>query len=99
MFYDTNDKSYDVLCEQFAQSTDEENLKYINYYMLAYGENYFYSEKIQKDVLRNNLLKKISREYIGERGNFGLMAPEERDSYSPVKYDEIPFLLGQEFSI
>lgn len=99
LFYDSCDTSYDVLLEQFSQSTDEENLKHINYYMLAFGENYFYSEKIQKDVLRNDSLKKVSQEYIGERGNFGIMAPEERKEYSPIKYDEIPFILGQEFSL
>jgi len=99
MFYDSNDKSYDVLYEQFSQSTDEENLRYINYYILALGENYFYSEKIQKDVLRNDSLKKVSQEYIGERGNFGIMTLEERKSYSPVKYDEIPFVLGREFAL
>lgn len=99
MFYDFKDKSYEALCEQFSQSTNEENLKYINYYMFAFGENYFYSEKIQKDVLRNALLKKVSREYIGERGNFGIMIQEKREEYSPVKYDEIPFILGKEFAL
>lgn len=100
MFYDAADTSYDSLYEQFANSTEEENLKYVNYYMLALGENYFYSEKISKTILQDKSLKKISQEYIGERGNFGVMTATTRsDLYTPVEYDEIPFLLGREYAL
>lgn len=99
MFYDVTDTSYDTLYEQFLSSTEDENLRYINYYMLAFGENYFYSERINKIILQDNSLKKVSQEYIGERGNFGVTTLMESVIYNPVKYNEIPFLLGKEFAL
>lgn len=100
MFYHSDDISYDVLLEQFANSSDEENLKYINYYMLALGENYFYSEKINIDFFSDSSLKKVSQEYIGERDNFGVITSETMQrTYVPVKYDEIPFILGRDYAL
>ena len=67
--------------------------------MLALGENYFYSGKIKKELFSNAALKKISREYIGERGDFGVISESTKKSkYMPVKYDEIPFLLDKFYS-
>lgn len=99
LFYYYEDSSYDVLKQQFEESSDDVNLRYINYYMLALGENYFYSGKIKKELFSNAALKKISREYIGERGDFGVISESTKKSkYMPVKYDEIPFLLDKFYS-
>lgn len=100
LFYYHEDSSYDILKKQFEDASDEENLKYVNYYMLALGENYFYSAKIRDEFFTNSNLKKISREYMGERGNFGIVSEFTKGTnYKPVKYDEIPFLLGKKYSL
>ncbi len=66
--------------------------------MLALGENYFYSGKIKEELFSNPSLKKISREYIGEKGNFGISSLKGGE-YTAVKYDEIPFLLDKIYSL
>lgn len=37
---------------------------------------------------------------MGERGNFGIVSEFTKGiNYKPVKYDEIPFLLGKKYSL
>lgn len=100
LFYYYEDTSYDILKQQFENSSYDINLRYINYYMLALGENYFYSGEIKKELFSDPALKKISREYIGERGNFGITSEiSKRRVYTPVQYDGIPLLLDRIYSL
>ena len=46
-----------------------------------------------------SIVRNIREEYIGERGNFGVTTLMESVIYNPVKYNEIPFLLGKEFAL
>ena len=58
---------------------------------------YGYSQ-IKEELFSNPSLKKISREYIGEKGNFGISSLKGGE-YTAVKYDEIPFLLDKIYSL
>ena len=99
LFYYDENTSYDILAEQFESSSVETNLRYINYYLFAFCENYYYSEKIRMNLLTNEKIKKISREYCGEEGNFGVNTILETIFYTPVCYDEIPFVLSAEYAL
>lgn len=72
---------------------------YINYIMLAYTENYFFSKRIQEKIETNENLKKLSRELNG-LPNFGFMDMESiLEGYEQVKMEEIPNFLSEEYSL
>ncbi len=72
---------------------------YINYIMLAYTENYFFSKRIQEKIETDENLKKLSRELNG-LPNFGFMDTKSiLEGYEPVKMEEIPNFLAKEYSL
>ena len=99
-FYHKRDKLYRGLRHQFNSTSKDKVLKFLNYVVFEYTENYFISKKIQQEIKSNAALQKLSRENNGypEMGilnisnNFG-------NGYTPVTHDDIPNFLTQEWAV
>lgn len=99
-FYHKRDKLYRRLRHQINSISENEVLKYINYIIFKYTENYYISKKIEKEVFTNKSLQKLSQENdespdlgILKLGNFWGI------DYKPVDKDEIPNYLAEEWAI
>jgi len=67
--------------------------------MFAYTENYFFSKKIQKEIEKDENLKKLGRELNG-LPNFGYMGIDSiLEKYEPVSMEKIPNFLSEEYSL
>lgn len=101
-FYHNRDKVYNRLIHQFQPLPDEEKLRWINYWLIAYCENYFLSKDIDQAVLNNEKLRLLGQE-SDRISNFGWKSELEyylgTNSYRPVKPTEIPNLLSEEYKI
>lgn len=94
-FYHKRDKAYRRLHHQINCMTESEVLRYINYLVFKYTENYYIAKKIERDIDTNESLQRLSQEYnelpalgmLGINNNFGM-------NYTPVCENDIPnFLL------
>lgn len=64
VFYHKRDRKYKNLWHQFNVTTDEENLKYVNWLIFKYTENYFFSNSIRSIIESEKKLQILSRDYI-----------------------------------
>ena len=98
-FTHKRDKKYRNLFKQIQEINSSEALKYINWLIIKYSTNYFFSNII-KDTLENNRdLQRLSRE-VGEYSNLGIFGIEENDcSNRLVSMDEIPNLLDRKYAL
>lgn len=99
-FYHKRDRAYRRLRHQFNSSTKDKVLKYINYLIFAYTENYYISKSIKNEVETNESLQKLSQENDGNP-SLGMLGPENMFGmgYTPVTMDQIPNFLAPEWAI
>ena len=99
LFYHKRDKNYRRLRHQFNSSSDEQCLKFINYLIFAYTENYFFAKSIKEKIEFDENMIKLSKESNGNP-NLGLMDFQEfYTEYIPVSMDDIPNFLSEEYSL
>ena len=99
-FYHKRDKAYRRLRHQINCMTESEVLKYINYLVFKYTENYYIAKKIERDIDTNESLQRLSQEYnelpalgmLGKNNNFGI-------NYTPVCENDIPNFLLPEWAV
>lgn len=100
LFHHKRDKAYRGLRHQINSLSEDEILKYINYLVFKYTENYYIAKKIENEIETNELLQKLSQEYnefpslgmLGGYNDFG-------KGYIPVDRNEIPNFLLPEWAI
>lgn len=99
-FYHKRDKLYRNLRHQFNSTSKDNILKFLNYVVFEYTENYFISKKIQQEIETNEALQKLSRESNGlpEMGMLGLSNLFSH-GYTPVTPDDIPNFLAPEWAV
>ena len=99
-FYHKRDKNYQRLRHQFNSINKETKLKYLNYIIFAYTENYFISKQILNTLETNDALKKLSRELNGVP-NLGHVNILDSNSwnYTPVSMNDIPNFLSRDWAI
>lgn len=99
MFYHRRDKNYRQFSHQFRSLSKEEQLRYINYYIFKFTENYFFSPKIQETLKGSPKLVQLSREN-NELPNLGYITMEDiLQGYEPVKMEEIPNILSSKYAL
>ncbi len=98
MFYHRRDKNYRGLLHQFNCLSDEEKLRYINYLIFKYTENYFFAPSFKMTIEENPKLAQLSRE-SNELPNFGHVNIMTMMQYKPVKITEVPNLLNREYAL
>lgn len=99
-FYHKRDKLYRQLRHQINSISENEILKYINYLVFKYTENYYISKKIENEIDTNESLQKLTQEN-DDNPNLGMLGAENfwGLDYKPVDKDEIPNFLAAEWSI
>lgn len=98
-FYHKKDKKYRTLRHQFNSESSKRKKEFLNYLVFAYTENYFISKKICERIQKNEKLIKLSRE-VYQNPNFGRFSVFDLFmKYEPVKADEIPNLLTQDWAL
>lgn len=99
-FYHKRDKLYRNLRHQFNSTSKANILKFLNYIVFEYTENYFISKTVQEEIKTNKALQNLSRENNGlpEMGMLGL-SNMFGQGYTPVSPDEIPNFLAPEWGI
>lgn len=99
LFYHKRDKNYRSLWRQLNCVSEENKLKYINFLVFKYTENYFFSPSI-RDLLESDLkLQQLSQENCGAP-HLGYISPADRlTPYTPVTYSEIPNFLSKEYAL
>lgn len=100
VFYHKRDKKYQRLRHQFNSINKETKLKYLNYLIFAYTENYFISKKILNVLETDEALKKLSQEINGvpNIGHINLLDSKSWN-YTPVSMDDIPNFLSKEWAL
>ena len=99
-FYHKRDKKYQRLRHQFNSINNETKLKYLNYLIFAYSENYFISKKILNTLETDDALKKLSQEINGipNLGHVNLL-DYKNWNYTPISMNDIPNLLSKDWAI
>ena len=99
-FYHKRDKLYRNLWHQFNSTSRNNILKFLNYVVFEYTENYFISKKIQPEIEANEALQNLSREKNGlpEMGMLSL-SNLFGYGYTPVTPDDIPNFLTLEWAV
>ena len=99
-FYHKRDKLYRRLRHQINSVSENEALKYINYLVFKYTENYYISKRIEKEVNTNESLQKLAQEN-DDNPNLGMLGVYNffGIGYKPVDIDEIPNFLDAEWAI
>lgn len=99
-FYHKRDNLYRSLKHQINSSSEDKILKYLNYLLFAYTENYFISKRIKQKIENSDTLQKLSQEgnglptfgYLNSDNDFGI-------GYTPIKMDEIPNFLDSKWAV
>lgn len=99
-FYHKRDKLYRKLRHQINCLSEQKILQFLNYLIFAHTENYFISKTIKETVETNQKLISLGQEnngnpslgFLGFDNNFGR-------NYEPVKKDEIPNFLSEEWAV
>lgn len=99
-FYHKRDKLYRNLRHQFNSSSKDNILKFLNYVVFEYTENYFISKRVQEEIETNKVLQNLSRENNGlpEMGMLGL-SNMFGQGYTPISPNDIPNFLAPEWAI
>lgn len=96
LFYKKTDRDYKSILHSINAMCKEKKLKYLNYLIFAYTENYYFSPKIG-DVLKDKNLVKLGKENNLEL--FCRKIYEDPSKYIPVTMDEIPNFLEKQFAM
>lgn len=99
-FYHKRDKLYRKLRHQINSISEDEVLKYINYLVFKYTENYYIAKAIEDEVVSNENLQRLSQEsdcfptlgILGIENLFGI-------GYEQVAIDKIPNFLALEWAL
>ena len=94
LFYKKTDRVYESILHSINSMSKEQKLKYVNYLIFAYTDNYYFSPKISNCLNDKNLVK------LGRENNLALShykIQENPDEYQPVTMDEIPNFFDEEF--
>lgn len=99
-FYHKRDRLYRKLRHQINSISENEMLKYINYLVFKYTENYYISKKIENEINTNENLQKLAQE-IDDKPNLGILGVNNLwgIDYKPVNKNEIPNFLSPEWSV
>lgn len=99
-FYHKRDKLYRSLRHQLNSISLDKKLKYINYLIFEYTENYFISKTIKSKIETNENLHLLSCENNG-LPNLGMLSVENLFGidYKSVSMDDIPNFLSSEWAI
>ena len=99
-FYHKRDKLYRRLRHQINSISENEVLKYINYLVFKYTENYYISKKIEDEIDTNESLQRLTQEN-DDNPNLGMLGGDNfwGLGYKPVDKNEIPNFLSQEWAI
>lgn len=99
-FYHKRDKGYRRLRHQINSMSDDEVLKYINYLVFKYTENYYIAKSIKNEIETNEYLQRLSQE-SDEQPNLGLLGLENHYGigYTPVNSNDIPNFLAKEWAV
>ena len=95
LFYKKTDRVYKSILHSINSMSKEQKLKYVNYLIFAYTDNYYFSPKITNCLNDKNLVK------LGRENNLALSyykIHENPDEYQPVTMDEIPNFLNEDFA-
>lgn len=99
-FYHKRDKLYRSLRHQLNSISTDKKLKYINYLVFEYTENYFISKTIKSEVETNDNLHLLSCEN-NDMPNLGMLSLDNLFGvdYKSVSMDDIPNFLSSEWAI
>lgn len=99
-FYHKRDKLYRRLRHQINSISENEVLKYINYLVFKYTENYYISKKIESEIYANESLQRLAQENDGNP-NLGMLGVDNfwGLNYKPVDKNEIPNFLEKEWGV
>lgn len=99
-FYHKRDKLYRRLRHQINSISENEVLKYINYLVFKYTENYYISKKIESEIDANESLQRLAQENDGNP-NLGMLGVDNfwGLNYKPVDKNEIPNFLEKEWAV
>ena len=97
-FYNKRDKKYKPLAHQFETLPENLALKYFNWFIIEYTENYFLSKSIE-DMLKVDIkLQKLSQENNGfphlGQGNL-----KEMLFYKPIGVEDVTNLLDEKYAV
>ena len=99
LFYHKCDKNYRSLWRQFNCLSEEKKLKYINFLVFKYTENYFFSPLIRELLETDKKLQLLSQENNGAP-HLGHLSPlDVLTPYKSITYDEIPNFLSHEHAL
>lgn len=93
-FYHKRDKLYRKLRHQINCSPEQKVLRFLNYIIFAYTENYFILKTIQSTIEEDEKVSKLGQE-SNENPNLGFSGLDNYFGlrYQPVSMDEIPNFL------
>lgn len=93
LFYHKDDRKYVPFERKFNRMTHDEKLKYINYWIFKYTENYVMSPSAKTLIENDKEFKKLSQE-VYDAPNFGFVPQLISHSYKQVDIDSITNLLS-----
>lgn len=98
LFFHRDDREYISFERQFLRLSHEKKLEYINYLIFRYTESFCVSKNLRKLLIENEKIRELCRDTgapnLGMLTTFDLLIP-----YEPVKPNEIPNLLNEEFRL
>ena len=98
-FHHKRDRKYRCLRKQFYVASDDQNLKYINWLIFKYTENYFISKSIQTVIESDEKLRKLSQENNGFP-NMGMVdIITLLKEYKPIGMEKIPNFLDMKYCL
>ena len=99
-FYHRRDRLYRHLRHQVNSSSKDRVLRFFNYVIFAYTENYFISKQIQPEIETNASLQTLSQENSGFP-SMGVLGADNMFGigYKPISESEIPNFLSSAWAI
>lgn len=98
LFCRKHDRKYNRFIKQFSTISAKEKLRYVNWLIYKYSENYYFSPKTDRELLEDNILKELSKEVDG-RSNLGFVVSEDYLKRKKIKPDDIPNALDSKYAI
>ena len=98
-FYHKRDKLYRTLRHELNSSPEGTKLKYINWLIFKYTENYFFSPQVKHELENNEVLKKLCHDNSGAP-NMGLIDDlDVLKEYRAPSMEDIPNILDAEHAV
>lgn len=98
IFYHKDDRKYVAFEKQFNRLSENDKIKWINYVIFKYTENYFFSPKIENVIKTDKKLQELSAESFG-LPNLGHITNPMNFFYEGVKPDEITNILDYQYRL